>query len=117
MVFNSINCCASHDQNVIKLCAKQGAGSVENIKVNMVLILPFIILWFIKKYEMWGAWVAQLVKCPTLGFGSGHDLMVHAFEPYIRLQANSAEPSWDSLSPSLSAPLLFTLCLCLCLSK
>ena len=22
----------------------------------------------------WGAWVAQSVKCPTLGFGSGHDL-------------------------------------------
>lgn len=23
-----------------------------------------------------GAWVAQLVKCPTLDFGSGHDLRV-----------------------------------------
>ena len=26
------------------------------------------------------AWMAQLVKLPTLGFGSGHDLTVHEFE-------------------------------------
>ena len=25
---------------------------------------------------LWGAWVAQSVKCPSLDFGSGHDLMV-----------------------------------------
>ena len=24
----------------------------------------------------WGAWVAQLVKCLTLGFGSSHDFRV-----------------------------------------
>ena len=24
----------------------------------------------------WGAWVAQLVKCQTLDFDSGHDLIV-----------------------------------------
>ena len=28
-----------------------------------------------------GAWVAQLVKCGTLDFGSGHDLMVCEMEP------------------------------------
>ena len=28
-----------------------------------------------------GAWVAPLVKRPTLGFGSGHDLTVHEMEP------------------------------------
>ena len=33
----------------------------------------------------WGAWVAQLVKCLTLDFGSGHDLMVCEIEPRIRL--------------------------------
>ena len=28
-----------------------------------------------------GVWVVQPVKHPTLGFGSGHDLEVHEFEP------------------------------------
>ena len=28
-----------------------------------------------------GAWVAQSVKRPTLGFHSGHDLTVHEFQP------------------------------------
>ena len=32
-----------------------------------------------------GAWVAQLVKHPTLDFSSGHDLMVHEFEPNMGL--------------------------------
>ena len=53
---------------------------------------------------LWGAWVAQSVKHPTLGFGLGHDLTVCEFEPHIRLHADSAEPAWDSPSPSLSAP-------------
>ena len=34
--------------------------------------------------------MAQSVKCLTLGFGSGHGLMVHEFGPYIRLCADSA---------------------------
>ena len=49
-------------------------------------------------------WVAQSVKCPTLNFRLGHDLMVREIEPHIRLCADSAEPAWDSLSPSLFAP-------------
>ena len=36
-----------------------------------------------------GAWVAQLVE---FDFGSGHDLMVHGFEPRIGLCADSSEP-------------------------
>ena len=44
--------------------------------------------------------MAQLVKCLTLDFGSGHDLMVHEFEP-----ADDVEPVWDSLSLSLSLSL------------
>ena len=48
--------------------------------------------------------MAQSAKLPTLGFGSGHDLTVGEFEPRIRLYTDSAEPAWDSLSPSLSAP-------------
>ena len=49
----------------------------------------------------WGAWVAQLGKHLTLGFGSGHDLTVCETEPHVRLHADSVEPAWDSLSPSL----------------
>ena len=48
-----------------------------------------------------GTWVAQSVKHLTLDFGSGHDLMVCEFEPCVRLCADSEEPAWDSLSPSL----------------
>ena len=49
-------------------------------------------------------WMAQSVKRPTLGFSSGHDLTVCEFEPLIGLCANSAEPAWDPLSPSLFSP-------------
>ena len=31
--------------------------------------------------DMWGAWVAESVKHPTLDFGSGHDFTVHGFKP------------------------------------
>ena len=30
---------------------------------------------------LWSAWVAQLVKCPTLGFDPGHDLRVMRLRP------------------------------------
>ena len=62
---------------------------------------------FIKLPKSWSAWVAQLVKHPTLDLGSGHDLMVFEIEPRVTLCADSAEPAWDSLSFPLSAlPLL-----------
>ena len=48
--------------------------------------------------------MAQSVKHLTLGFSSGHDLIVHEFEPCISLCADSVEPAWDSLAPSLSLP-------------
>ena len=50
-----------------------------------------------------GAWVAQLVKHPLLGFDSGHDLMV-ARSGLTSGSAWSTEPTGVSLSPSLSAP-------------
>ena len=53
-----------------------------------------------------GTWVAESVKRPTLGFGSVHDLTVHGFEPCMGLVTFSAEPAWDSLSPSVSSPVL-----------
>ena len=48
--------------------------------------------------------MAQSVEHLTLGFGSGHDLTVHEFEPRIGLCADSAEPAWDSFCLSLSLP-------------
>ena len=44
-----------------------------------------------------GAWVTSLVEHPTLDFGSGHDLMVHVFEPCIGLCTDSSEPAWHPL--------------------
>ena len=38
-------------------------------------------------YDIWGTWVAQSVKCLTLGFGSGHDLMGQEIKPHIKLPA------------------------------
>ena len=62
-----------------------------------------------KKKTSQGTWVAQSVECPTLDFGSGHDLAVREFEPLIGLHAGGVEPAWDSLSLSLSAPPLLAL--------
>ena len=69
-----------------------------------------------------GTQVAQSVKCPTLGFGSGPDLTARGFKTCIGLYVDSTEPAWDSLSLSLSAtPLPPTpapsLSLSLCLSQ
>ena len=67
----------------------------------------------IKSSKWRGVWVAQSVKCLTLNFGSGGDLMAHGIEPGndIRLCADSLESTWDSLSLFLSAPLPFMLSL------
>ena len=45
--------------------------------------------------------MAQSVKCPTLDFGSGHDLTIREFEPHSRVCTDSTEPAWDSVSLSL----------------
>ena len=55
----------------------------------------------IKKKTVGGAWVAQLVKCLTLDFGSGHDLTVCEIRPHLGLCADSTEPAWDSFCLSL----------------
>ena len=59
----------------------------------------------------WGAWVAQLIKCPTLA-----QVMILQFvslspESVSVLTAQSLEALSDSVSPSLSAPLLLGLSL------
>ena len=61
-----------------------------------LILLIFILVTFIievnvyyRKYR--GTWVAQLVKHPTLGFSSGHDLMVCEFKPLNGLCIDSVE--------------------------
>ena len=49
-------------------------------------------------------WLSQL-SAPTFGFSSGHDLSVCGFESCVGLCAESTEPAWGTLSPSLSLPL------------
>ena len=49
--------------------------------------------------------MAQSVKCPTLGFGSGHDLTVRGIKPRVRLLL-SAHSLLGILFPFFSAPLL-----------
>ena len=48
--------------------------------------------------------MAQLVKHLRLDFCSGHNLMGSEIQPCVGLCADSAEPIWDFLPPTLSAP-------------
>ena len=64
-----------------------------------------------------GPWVAQLVKCQILGFGSGYDLMVSEIEPHMGLYLGSVEPTWDSLSLSLCPSPAHTLYISLKISE
>ena len=63
--------------------------------------------------KTWGAGVAQLVKCPTSA-----QVMILRFVSLSPvsgsvLAAQSLEPAWDSVSPSLSFPPLLALSLSL----
>ena len=69
------------------------------------------------KYLLWGAWVAQLVKHPTLDFGSGHDLIVHGIESYIGLCTDLMAWAYLGFSLSLSLPFPASMSLFLALSK
>ena len=54
--------------------------------------------------------MVQLVKCPTIDFGSGRDLTVHEFGPHIGLSTDNVGPAWDSFSlPLYASPPLGTL--------
>ena len=61
----------------------------------------------------WGAWVAQSVERLTLA-----QVVISQFmDTGSVLTARSLEPASDSVSPSLSAPSLLTLCLSLSLKN
>ena len=57
-----------------------------------------------KLKQIWGTWVAQLAKCPTLNNGSGHNLMNREIELHIGLCTDRIEPAWDFLSPLFALP-------------
>ena len=62
----------------------------------------------------WGAWVAQLVTCPTLDFGSGHKVTVLSSSP----MSDSVLTVQSLLGiPSLPLRLSLPCSLCLCLSQ
>ena len=56
------------------------------------------------KETLRSTWVAQVVECLTLGFSSGHDPRVVGSNPMLGSMLHM-EPTWDSLSLSLSFPL------------
>ena len=63
-----------------------------------------------------GTWVAQSVERPTLAQVMVSQSVSSSPASGSVLTARSLEPASDSVSPSLSAPPLFMLCLCLSLS-
>ena len=69
----------------------------------------------IKRNCSWSAWMAQSVKHPILGFGSGRDLTVREFEPHLGLCADAC--LGFSLSLPLSTPPLLAHSLSLRINK
>ena len=65
---------------------------------------------------IWGAWVSQSVKHPTLAQVTISWFVGSSPASGSVLTAQSLEPAWDSVSPSLSAPPPFVLSLSLSLS-
>ena len=73
---------------------------------SLRLFKKFLNKTALEMFKSWDAWVAQSVKCLTLDFGSGPDLMV----PEIILVYGSALMVWSlleifSLSLILPTPL------------
>lgn len=58
----------------------------------------------LKNFKFRGAWVAQVVKCTTLDFGSGHALRVCGFKLHVGLCTVQSLLGILSLSFSLCVP-------------
>ena len=90
------------------------------LSVSLSLPLPlssYVSLCLSKINKHWGAWVAQLVECPTSA-----QVMICQFvssSPMSGsvLTAQSLEPASDSVSPTPSAPPQLVLFLCLKINK
>ena len=73
--------------------------------------------FILKIIVSWGAWVAQSVKRPTSAQVMISRSVGSSPASGSVLTAQSLEPISDSVSPSLSTPRLFMLCLSLSLSQ
>ena len=73
---------------------QQAPQQLQEARLNHTQRAPYALpqkcLQPIKKNQ--GRLVPQLVKRPTPGCGSGHNLMVCEFEPHVGLWADSSEP-------------------------
>ena len=90
------------------------AASPVRLLQAEVSTITFVIYFLLFSNMVWGTWVGQFGKHPT----SAQVMMVCGFEPQVGLcAAQSLEPALDYVSPSLSAPPLLTVCLCLSLKN
>ena len=77
------------------------SNSLFSIFKSLLCFVPFpVFILFLLPFPC----VRLFCKHLTLGFSSGHGRPVRGFEPHVELHGGSAEPAWDSVSPSLSAP-------------
>ena len=83
-----------------------------NISPSILLVFNFAVRLF-KIGTSGGAWVAQSVKWPTSAQVMISRSVSSSPASGSGLMAQSPEPASDSVSPSLSAPPPFMLCLCL----
>ena len=74
-------------------------------------IMCWHFLFFSKKFLFRGAWVAQSVKHLILDFSLGHGLKIVRWNPESG-STLSVKSALDSLSPSLSLPLLLVMLAC-----
>ena len=77
----------------------------------------YIMLYTLNIGNFGGAWVAQSVKRPTSAQVTISRSVSSSPASGSLLMAQSLEPASDSVSPSLSAPPPFMLCLSLCLKN
>ena len=97
------------------LTAQSLEPALDSMSPSLSAPLPLVLCFSLslKNKQPWGTWVAQLVKHLTLA-----QVMVSQFvssSPVSGsvLTGQSLEPTLDSVSPSVSAPPLLTLCLSL----
>jgi len=59
-------------QQYIKRIIRYHVGFIPGMQVWFNICKSITVIHHINKMKIRGTWVAQLVKCPTLDFGSGH---------------------------------------------
>ena len=104
LVRSEVRCLWVSDQQASVVCA-QSSVAVDHRDVNEESD--------IRMQQSWGAWVAQSVGHPTSAQVMILRSVISSPASGSGLTAQSLEPVSDSVSPSLSAPPPFMLCLSL----